>query len=647
MKKTATILKLLHYIFFCLLAVSSCILSIAQISGEKNNEWNSYMDISQVSLEKKIGQAFSSSYIDKNVNLAISYPDIIFTPALPLSGRIPNERISQKVLVRFNLTNSADTTLSIYFCPGFYFSEINLYEVDKITNRLNKLPAVLPPGKNNIGYRSIPVLSKDSVTIIAELGFVKTYNNAVRPRLIHAQQLPAFMATLQGSFRQTDLITYVFCGLLLMMLLFSLTNFLQGGTQDFLFYSGYALFIGGMLFIQTVNHFRTNPFSYFYEGFLDFILQSTGIIFYMLFMQRFLNTREFHPFLFKLYNAGIIMLIASMATFSGLHYFSDNYIAENLVENTTKILLLLMIIIFLVYSLRRWNDKLLRYLFWGNLFLFIFALLSQLAIILSPVFKNFPGVFGASVFYYETGLFLELVFFLAGLNYKNRRQLIAQTKERETLKTQNQLQEYEKEIAVYKAQQEERQRISADMHDELGSGMTAIRLMSEIARNKMKENTPVEIDKISSSADDVLNNMNAIIWSMNSGNDTLDNLVSYIRSWALEYFDNTPIDCMVHTPENIPNIELAGDKRRNIFLCVKETLNNVLKHSKATLLTITIEANQHLLITIADNGRGIDMENLRQFGNGLKNITRRMQSVGGTFTIKNSNGTLTELELPL
>ena len=98
---------------------------------------------------------------------------------------------------------------------------------------------------------------------------------------------------------------------------------------------------------------------------------------------------------------------------------------------------------------------------------------------------------------------------------------------------------------MYKAQQEERERISADMHDELGSGMTAIRLMSEIARNKMKENTPVEIEKISSSADDVLNKMNAIIWSMNSGNDTLDNLVSYIRSYALEYFDQTPIECKV------------------------------------------------------------------------------------------------------
>ena len=125
------------------------------------------------------------------------------------------------------------------------------------------------------------------------------------------------------------------------------------------------------------------------------------------------------------------------------------------------------------------------------------------------------------------------------------------------------MKEYEKEIAVYKAQQEERQRISADMHDELGSGMTAIRLMSEIARNKMKENTPIEIEKISRSANDVLNKMNAIIWSMNSGNDTLDNLVSYIRSYALEYFDGTAMECKVNTPEYIDDKELSGDKRRN------------------------------------------------------------------------------------
>ena len=75
--------------------------------------------------------------------------------------------------------------------------------------------------------------------------------------------------------------------------------------------------------------------------------------------------------------------------------------------------------------------------------------------------------------------------------------------------------------------------------------------------------------------------MNAIIWSMNSGNDTMIILFPISRSYTLEYFDNTPIECKVNTPEHIPT-EITGDKRRNIFLCVKETLNNVLKHSKAT-----------------------------------------------------------------
>ncbi|HNU78460.1 MAG TPA: histidine kinase, partial [Prolixibacteraceae bacterium] len=220
-------------------------------------------------------------------------------------------------------------------------------------------------------------------------------------------------------------------------------------------------------------------------------------------------------------------------------------------------------------------------------------------------------------------------------------------KEKETLKAQNLLQEYEKEIAVYKAQQEERQRISADMHDELGAGMTAIRLMSEIARNKMKENTPIEIEKISRSADDVLNKMNAIIWSMNSGNDTLDNLVSYIRSYSQEYFDATNVECRLKAPDQIPDTELAGDKRRNIFLCLKETLNNTLKHADASLVEIDISIGDELCIRISDNGKGIDLDKLRQFGNGLKNIARRMESIGGTYHIENNNGTVTTLTLPL
>jgi signal transduction histidine kinase len=363
-------------------------------------------------------------------------------------------------------------------------------------------------------------------------------------------------------------------------------------------------------------------------------------------MIRFLDTRRNHAFLHGLYKYGIIGLIAVMGLFTWLHYGTDNFFAENLLENyITKNALLLMMVAFLVYSLGKWHDRLLRYLFWGNLLYFIFSLASIL-LILVPAFK-IKGLFGTSLLYYEIGIFLELTFFLMGLAYKNRRQIIEQTREKEKLKLENERKEFEKQMAVMAAHQEERDRISADMHDELGSGMTTIRLMSEIAKNKMKGNTPAEIDKISQSANDVLNKMNAIIWSMNSGNDTLDNLVSYIRSYSLEYFEGTEIQCRVNTPSFIPPKVLQGDKRRNIFLCVKESLNNVLKHSRATEVTITISVNGSLLIRISDNGIGIDMNNLRQFGNGLKNISRRMETIGGSFEIRNNNGVTTLLHYPL
>lgn len=604
-----------------------------------------YTDISRVLFVKPLMQQVSTSFVDDKRNLSQNFSRIIFKPGTIYKGAIPNSQVTRRIVIKFNVCNTADTTVHICFFPGFYYNYIQLYRLEGTA--LLKLPNEMPPIPDSIGFRMFSIAAGDSTTLVAELGVIKTYINTIRPRLVNASQTGIFISSLRSDHTRIQLVTYVFCGLLLMMILFSMANFLQGANREFFYYSGYAFFLGGMLFTKALLDFNTNPISFFIESYLDFIMQCLGIMFYMIFMQKFLDTRQKYPFLYKLYNGGIILLLAAMTSFTILHYFTSSFSLQNLVENATKVLLLVMVLIFLIYSIRHWTDKLLRYLFWGNLLLFMFSLLSQLAVMEENAFRSFPGIFSSALFYYEMGLFLELVFFLMGLNYKNRRRLIAETKERETLKAQNQLKEYEKELAVLKAQQQERERISADMHDELGAGMTAIRLMSEIARNKMKGNTPVEIDRISSSANEVLNKMNAIIWSMNSGNDTVDNLVSYIRSYAYEYFDGTPVDCKVVTPEEIPAKELSGDKRRNVFLCVKETLNNILKHSGATSVAITVETGDKLKLTIRDNGKGIDLQKLRQFGNGLKNITRRMESIGGQFEIGNDNGAVTRLVLPL
>jgi len=602
---------------------------------------SSYIDLSKAIPYELIRDKSEVAFLPPGASLEKSYNSLNFQKTSSFKKDIPAKYVTDKLILRFHV--AANNVDSVWFFPGFFYSNIQLYKLSK--TGLIRIPSVEPRTADSIGYKLLTFSAGDTAAVLAELEFVKTYNNTIKPRIIDKSHLSTFMFDLSSPRLYLNIITYIFCGLLAMMILFSLANYVQGGNNEFLYYTGYALFLGGMLYTKTFNGISRNIF--FLEAYVDFMMQCTGIAFYIIFMQKFLSTRIKYPFLHKLYNVGIIWIAVAMLLFSYSYFFTSNFIFLNGVENLTKIFLLVLMVAFLVYCLRVWQDKLLRYLFWGNLLYFIFAVCSQLLILFRRFPAGLPAAFTNSLFYYELGLFLELVFFLMGLSYKNRRQIIEQTKERERLKMENERKEFEKQMAVVTAQQEERNRISTDMHDELGSGMTAIRLMSEIAKNKMKENTPIEVEKISQSADDILNKMNAIIWSMNSKNDSLGNLISYIRAYATEYLEATQVKCAVNIPEHIREQELTGDKRRNIFLCVKETLNNMLKHSKATQLTIDISANGSLTIKIHDNGVGIDLQKIRQFGNGLQNIDRRMKGIGGNFEILNNNGTVTTLELPL
>src|ERR1700721_2205160 len=208
-------------------------------------------------------------------------------------------------------------------------------------------------------------------------------------------------------------------------------------------------------------------------------------------------------------------------------------------------------------------------------------------------------------------------------------EIILSIQKEEKLKLETERKELEKQVAVLAAKQDERNRISADMHDELGSGVTAIRLMSEIVKSKMKDETLPEIEKISHSANELLNKMNTIIWTMTSSNDTVENMIAYIRSYAVEFFENTSIDCIFQMPAIIPSHEISGEKRRNIFLSVKEALNNVLKHSQSSVVKVKILVNERLIIEIQDDGVGINMEKLRKFGNGLNNMKKTIASIDG------------------
>lgn len=593
-----------------------------------------------------ISSNMESAFLSNDSLLEEYYGQLKFSRGTDNRKKVPDDLVPKTAVIRFKVCNTGDTIKGVYFFPGYYFSTINLYRVQ--SNRLFPLPRILPDNPDSIGYRYFTLTAGDSATIVAELKMEKTYNNVIRPRLVYGLYLPAYVTLVHNVTEDINMLTYVICGLFLMMILFSLANYFSGGNIEFLFYSLYGFMLGAMLFIKSFYYDHALTFNYFVETYIDFMMQSTGYVFYLFFMQYFIDTQKNHPFLHRILRGGISLLIGAMLLFTLFHFFSDDFSVKNGIETYTKVsLIVLLIPTVIAYGIKNRKDKMLRYIVWGNLAMFFFSIFSQALIIFGKFPKSISPLLSNSLFYYEIGLLLEFIFFLMALSYKNRVRLIEQTRERERLKSENQMKEYEKELAVFKAQQEERDRISADMHDELGSGMTAIRLMSEIAKNKMKGDVPKEIEKISESANDVLNKMNAIIWTMNSGNDTVDNLVSYIRAYSQEYFDNTPIHCRFNIPEQIERIEITGDKRRNVFLSVKETLTNILKHSKASEVVIDIEVNHTLKIKIADNGIGIDLNKLRQFGNGIQNLKRRMFTIGGDIQIANENGTLTTLTLPL
>jgi len=582
---------------------------------------------------------------DLDTEISDSLPLFTFIKNPPYLNNIPPRIVSKKPVIRFVIVNPTDSVKKVYFTPGFYFKKFNLYKVQN--GSIIPLKVKRPGVKGNASFSLLEVNAKDTMSIVAELYFEKTYTSILKPVLVNDTQLNTFIKAVKHVKEELNIVTYTFCGLLLMMVFFSLTSYFSNTAPEFLYYSAYAFFVGIMLFTKTFYAGESTWIARFLESYLDFIMQSFGVMFYMLFMQKFLETKTEHKFLYWFYLGGIILLIVSVSLYSYLHFFSTDFKIELLIETLTKFLLLGMAVTFIIYGIFHWKNKLLRYLVWGNLWLFIFALLSQLIISFKLISPGTSILLSSSLFYYEMGLFLELVLFLAALNYKNRLKIISETKERERLKSENQLKEIEKELAVYKAQQEERNRISLDMHDELGSGMTAIRLMSEVARKKMDGIIPVEIDRISYSANELLNKMNAIIWSMNSSNDTVDNLVSYIREYVIEYFENTNIISKINSKNCNIKREISGDKRRNVFLCVKETINNIVKHSNATVAEINISCNEEkLTIYFHDNGKGIDLDNVRQFSNGLKSLNSRMNKIGGSFHIEKNQGTVTILELP-
>lgn len=213
----------------------------------------------------------------------------------------------------------------------------------------------------------------------------------------------------------------------------------------------------------------------------------------------------------------------------------------------------------------------------------------------------------------------------------------------------NQLEKERKIVALnahLEGQQLERLRIAEDLHDDFGSGLSKISLLSETAKKRL---SAPELDKIATAAKELLLKMGEIVWALNYRNDTLTSLVAYVRRYTVGFFEDTDVRCLFRVPD-LPEVPLSGETRRNIFLVIKESLHNILKHAQASKVVLDFDyQNGELTVSIQDDGRGFDHTNPSAAGNGLRSMDHRMRACGGRLEVSSTlgQGTTIRLALPL
>lgn len=184
--------------------------------------------------------------------------------------------------------------------------------------------------------------------------------------------------------------------------------------------------------------------------------------------------------------------------------------------------------------------------------------------------------------------------------------------------------------------EKERGRIAKDMHDQIGAGLTQIGLLSEFARRDADKNgaARVHAEKIYDVARELAQTLDEIVWMVNPRNDTLNKLGLYLAAYAEEFFEATNIRCRLDIPPGLPSCPLSAELRHNLFLTVKEALNNIVKHSQASEAHVRLALKpSQLEIVIEDNGLGFSVETANMSRNGLSNMKERIEEIGGTFEI--------------
>jgi signal transduction histidine kinase len=199
--------------------------------------------------------------------------------------------------------------------------------------------------------------------------------------------------------------------------------------------------------------------------------------------------------------------------------------------------------------------------------------------------------------------------------------------------------------------EEERSRVAQDLHDDLGAGLAEVAILGALANNPAIQRDKQEgyLHRLTELARILVTGLDEIVWAINPKHDSNASVSGYLCDYAQEFLHPTGMACRIGVARDLPERALNAHERHQLFLAFKETLTNVVKHAEATEVWVRIGADEQAFwVAVEDNGRGLGWNETRQNRNGLANMEKRMNQIGGECDIKDrpDGGTMVQFRLP-
>jgi signal transduction histidine kinase len=550
--------------------------------------------------------------------------------------------------MRFSVQNKTDSAVHTYFYPG-YFDYTDMYFLSN-----GKLIKLIPGGMLTKINKQLSYYERTTMSYPLNLSahqetdiFIKFEQKTPwfffdKIQIFNDRIFNNSIVEDQDHYRNYRFFSILFIGFILWQMLYAMVQWSILRHKEYLYYFSYLLSLA-LYFLNKQETFMGVDllFSHFpiLTLYLNKPLMIIAYFFYFKFVRAFLSLDQNYPRLSKWFMRSEYFLLGYLCLDILLTLFNFNIGLQYRIFSFFMILIFIAsaILIFWLFSKRK---KLIYFIITGSLFV---GLGNIVGMILSYLNYYEQSQFNNILIYSQIGILIEIFCFTSGLSYKSKlneeEKIASQLKLIEQLKANQELQRRMEDI---------RNKISQDLHDDIGSTLSSISILSDMALRSKKERKALELlGEIKENSISLMDRMDDIVWSINPKNDSLENLLFRIKDFASRLFEAKEINYNVEIKQNTSDIRLVMEYRQHVYLIMKEAINNLVKYSNCTNAEIIVGVNEEasiLNILIKDNGTGFN-KNGQTPGNGLYSMQKRAEKINADFHVSSATNEGTAISL--